>query len=295
MKKLIFFTIIMLIYCKEKESKIYESTPEALNYGSIIYASSEANCKNCHGIDYKGNGPEAKDLGIPVPDFTGKIPPEKTPINYFKAISVGTDKTIKNGVNYHAFYSLTDKAKWALSNYLYSLQKPLTGKDKEKRAEELNKAYKEIENIYSKNRKWYMGENTPSSEREKPIELNELIQKTNFSLEKDETQKTLTDEQKEKIFESRKLYQEGYFLYQNNCQSCHGIGGEGIQGSQLLGILENSRYDAIKGIARRKPSFVGIPKLTNLITKESIIQKHNYNFSDEQWNELIQYIKAITE
>ncbi|GIX41837.1 MAG: hypothetical protein KatS3mg129_1570 [Leptospiraceae bacterium] len=258
-KQLILVNIILtflLISCKDKKVKIYEPTPEALSYGSLIYASSEVNCKNCHGIDYKGNGPDAKDLDISVPDFTSKIPAEKTPLDYFKAISVGTEKTIKNGMNYHAFYHLTDKAKWALANYLYSLSKgPETAKEKEIRNQALITSWKEVEEIYKKNRKWYMGENTPSTEREPAPDLNEIIQKTDFTISQDVPVKIISEQQYEKVFKARELYEDGYNLYKNNCQNCHGLAGEGVPGAKLLGILDESRFDPIKGICKKKTIF----------------------------------------
>ena len=293
---LILTTSFVYINCKDSDQKIYEPTIESINYGSIVYASSEVNCKNCHGVDYKGKGPDAKDLDVPVPDLTGVIAPEKTPLDYFKAISVGTEKTKKNGLQYHAYYSLTDKAKWALANYLYSLaQEPKTNEEKKVRQESLAKAMKEVREIYSKNRKWYMGENTPSTEREPSPRLEELIQKTNFKTEQDVSVKIPTEKELEAVFVARQNYEEGYHIYQNHCQKCHGIAGEGVQGSQFLGILDHSRYDAIKGIARRKPAFVGIPPLRNNVKKEDVLKYHSYYLTEEQWNDLINYIKAITE
>ncbi len=301
MRKYIFLLIILTnflyqLHCK-REQQIYEPSPENISYGSLIYASSEVNCKNCHGVDFKGNGPDAKDLDIPIPDLTGSIAPEKTYLDYFKVISVGSEKTIKNGINYHAFYSLTDRSKWALAHYLYSLGKePDTPEGKKIRKDALKKADKEIHAVYSKNRKWYMGENKPATERENPIPLKELIQNTNFKPINDLPTNVITEKDITRVNEARIQFEEGYILYQNNCQSCHGIAGEGVQGSYNLGLLDESRKEPIRNIARRLPSFIGIPKISkDNVSKEIIYNKHSFYFSDEQWNDLINYIKAITE
>ncbi len=298
MKKLnILILLLAIIFCKNQNNSIYELTPESIHLGSKIYASGEWNCKNCHGVDLKGNGPDSKDLNVKVPDLTQKVNPEKTPLDYFKVISVGTEKTIKNGINYHEYYALTDKAKWALANYLYSMQKKLENeKEKEIRKEALNKSYQEVHEFYQKNRKWYLGKNTPSNQRAKSPSLNELIQNTNYKLEQEVSTTTLSEERINKVFKAREKYQDGYEIYKNNCQFCHGIGGEGVQGSYSLGVLEDSRYEPIKNIARRKSAFIGISDLKDKnVTQQSIINKHNYYFNDEQWSELLNYINAIME
>lgn len=290
------FILLYQIHCK-KEENFYTPSPELINYGSLIYASSEVNCKNCHGIDFKGNGPEAKDLEIPVPDLTGSIAPEKTYLDYFKVISVGSPKTIKNGINYHAYYTLTDKSKWGLAHYLYSLGKePNTSEAKKIRREALKKANEEIIQVYSKNRKWYLGDNKPATEREKAIPLKDLIQNTNTQLTSDISSYILSESDLARVIEARIQYEEGYYLYKNNCQSCHGIAGEGVQGSYYVGLLDDSRKEPVRNIPRRLPSFIGVPKISkNQISKEIIINKHSFYYSDEQWNEIINYIKAITE
>ncbi len=298
-KYIILILILILLYqiqCKKIE-QVYEQTPESINYGSLIYASNEVNCKNCHGIDFKGNGPEAKDLDIPVPDLTGVIPPEKTYLDYFKTISIGSQRTIKDGVNYHAYYSLTDKSKWGLAHYLYSMGKePESSEGKKIRKEAIKKANEEIVQVYSKNRKWYIGDNKPSTEREKSVPLNDLIQNTNIQLIGDLPLNILTEKDITRVQEARIQYEDGYILYQNNCQSCHGLAGEGVQGSYNLGLLEESRKEPIRNVSRRVPSYIGIPKINkNNISKEVIYNKHNFYYSDEQWNDLINYIKAITE
>ncbi|MFN3604384.1 MAG: c-type cytochrome [Leptonema sp. (in: bacteria)] len=300
-KNFLMIIVLVVIGCSNKEELVYEPTPEAIHLGSKIYASNEVNCKSCHGNDYKSNTSDAqeiKDSGVNVPDFTAEISPEKTPLDYFKAISVGTPNTGNEMFNYHAYYSLTDKAKWALANFLYSLGKePSTKEGKNIRKQALQKALQEVQSVYSKNRKWYLGKNTSSFERERPQPLDELIQKANYKIEKEESYTALKEEQIQKIFDLRKENYEGAFLYKTNCENCHGMAGEGVQGSLKINLLDESRSEPIKNIARRKSSYIGIPILeSNQIQREKIEKIHpEYLFTENQWNDLINYLKKITE
>lgn len=299
---ILFLVFFMGLYIGcSKEKPIYEATPESIHLGSKIYASNEVNCKNCHGNDYKSNTPDAKEIkdsGINVPDFTAELAPEKTPLDYFKAISVGTDKTGTQEYNYHAYYNLTDTAKWALANFLYSLGKePQSEEGKKQRKIALNKAQLEVYSIYSKNRKWYMGKNTPSQQREKSEKLEDLIQKTNYNVEKDVSISVVNNEQLKKQEKFQEENPEGYRLYKENCQSCHGKIGEGVQGQMDINVLDESRNSPIKNIARRKSAFIGIEALNaSKISKENILKAHKeLYFSEDQWNVLINYLKNIME
>ncbi len=299
MKRLNLIFIILLIsgYCKKTEKPIYMPTPQALNLGSLYYANSEGNCKSCHGVDYKGKGPDAKDLQVEILDFTSEIPPEKTPYDYFMAISIGTSKTVKDGYNYHQFYSYTDAAKWAMANFLYSLAKDPSDIEKKKiKQESYAKRMQEVKEFYKHNRKWYLGDNTPSIEREKSPALNEMIQKTNFQLATDYSFESLTEQRVNQIYEARENYEYGYYVYKYKCQNCHGIGGEGIQGVKSLGLME-SRSEYVREIARRKNSFISIPSLTKAkINQKTLNEVHpDIYLSEIEGIELINYLNAIVE
>lgn len=297
---IIIMTTFLFIGCKN-EVTVYESTPESLHFGSIVYASNEVNCKSCHGSDYKGNTSDAKELkekGISVPDFTGMIPPEKTPLDYFMAISVGTNNTKSGDYNYHAYYNLTDRAKWALANFLYSLgQQPKTQEEINKRKQALQTALQQIQSVYKTNRKWYLGLNTPSQQREKSKSLQELIQNSTFKIEQEIPFIQPTEEKIKKIIELQSEFKEGAFLYKYNCQHCHGIAGEGVQGEIKINVLDESRNEPVKNISRRKSAFVSIKPLSRDTLKKETIQKEHpyYNFTENQWNHLIQYIYKILE
>ena len=163
------------VACSSEKPPIYEATPDSLYNGSLYYASSEYNCKSCHGTQWDGNGPEAKNLekdGIKVPSFTDATPPEITPVDYFKAMTVGTANT-KKLPSGHAFQSHTDRGRWAMANFLYSLAPAVATKDQAKRQEAMTKAMEEAKQAYSESRRWNMGF-VPLAERPKSPKLEDM-------------------------------------------------------------------------------------------------------------------------
>ena len=106
-------------YCGESETQLIENpTAEEFHLGSLVYANE--NCSNCHGIDWDGVGaPEAASLkaaGTPVPNFLKMKDPQKTPVDYFKAMTMGTDKMPE-----HRYQHVTDRGRWAAAHFLFSL------------------------------------------------------------------------------------------------------------------------------------------------------------------------------
>ena len=167
--------ILAAAACGKEPAPIYKATADSLYNGSVYYASSEYNCKSCHGIAWDGNGPEAKGLkeqGIEVPSFTDATAPEVTPVDYFKAMTVGTENTtdLPSG---HAYQSHTDRGRWAMAHYLYSLAPPVSSKDKAKREEAIHAAMEEVKQAYASSRRWNMGF-TPLKERPQPPKLEEM-------------------------------------------------------------------------------------------------------------------------
>ena len=163
------------VACGTEPTPIYEATPDSLYKGSMYYASSEYNCKSCHGTAWDGNGPEAKALkeqGLEVPSFVDATAPEVTPVDYFKAMTIGTDNT-RDLPSGHAYQSHTDRGRWAMAHYLYSLAPPLAAKDRAKRQEAIHKAMQEVEQAYASSRRWNMGY-TPLKERPQAPRLEEM-------------------------------------------------------------------------------------------------------------------------
>lgn len=161
--------------CGTEPAPIYEATPESLYLGSVYAASSEYNCKNCHGTSWDGTGPEAKALkenGVNVPSFVDATAPEVTPLDYFKAITVGTKNT-KGLPSNHAYQSHTDRARWAMAHYLYSLAPAVAPKDRARREEAMNQSIQEARKAYAESRRWNMGY-VPLDERPSSPKLEEM-------------------------------------------------------------------------------------------------------------------------
>ena len=127
-----FFALIFLFShssCTEKKSSVkklpvYEASPRLLVFGSILY--NEAGCASCHGIQFDGRGPEAEELnqqrGLVTPPFRRDLPPKAIPYKYFQAMSQGTPS-----MKEHRYQSYTDRGRWAIAYYLYSLSTPIRG------------------------------------------------------------------------------------------------------------------------------------------------------------------------
>ena len=166
----------LVLACGEKGNEpVYLLNRQVLINGSIYY--NEAGCAHCHGIAFDGQGPGAKELkkerGLRVPDLRASIPIEKTPMDYFKSITMGT----KNYKEEHSYQSYTDRGRWALSHYLYSLSKPLKkSAEKIKRRQALLIMEKELKKIYAKKRRWEMGYQA-LEERPQSFKLEELLPK----------------------------------------------------------------------------------------------------------------------
>lgn len=299
---LLLLPAVAIVACK-KTPAIYESTPEALHNGSLYYTVSQYNCVSCHGTDFKGTGPEAKDLndrGIKVPDFTAPLSPSKTALDYFKAVTVGTENT-KSLPSAHAFQSHTDRARWAMANFLYSLGKPSSDEAKHKAAEAA--ALKEVKAVYDVNRKWYMGDNKPSADREKAPPFSELLSKAGFTPASEPSIVPVSDARRQTAAEAQANLPEGYALYRANCQRCHGSFGEGAQGSVTL-ISLPGEGEAVKGFTRRKPVQPTIPDLADADLKADALRsahegklafgQSDYGLNADQWEQLSAYLKSIT-
>ena len=166
---------IVIFACREKtEIPVYALNRQVLINGSLYY--NEAGCARCHGTAFDGKGPEAQDLqkerGLSTPDLKIKIPAEKTPIDYFKSITQGTKDYPQ-----HAYQSYTDRGRWAMAYYLYSLAKPLQdSKEKLKRRQALLAMQTKLKKVYAKKRRWEMGYK-PLEERPQSPKLEELRKK----------------------------------------------------------------------------------------------------------------------
>jgi mono/diheme cytochrome c family protein len=295
--------LALLVSC-QKQAPIYQATEEAKHNGSLYYSVSEANCKSCHGTDWNGQGPEAralKEQGLAATDFAAALAPEKTALDYFRAITIGTEKTKALPAG-HAFQNHTDRARWAMANFLYSLGKPSS--DEARRQTAITAANKEIQTAYANSRRWYMGSNKPSAEREKASTLDQMLSKAGFTPTGNISIVPVTDSRREATFHAQEDQLEGYALYRSNCQSCHGVFGEGSQGAVHLSSLDGEG-EGKGGYTRRKPVHATIRDLAEAGSlsaaalsagheeKDAFGQKQ-HALTAEQWDLLADYIKSIT-
>ncbi len=172
---LLFYIVWLFTACgKQKLKPVYISDRDTLIRGSLYY--NEAGCAVCHGIGFQGKGPEAeafaKEKGLAVSNFRVELEPEKTPLHYFKVITAGTTR-----YKDHAYQSYTDRGRWAMAHYLYSLSKaPKKEKDRILRRQSLMSMKRKIADVYAKHRRWEMGY-TPLSERPATLPLEYLLSK----------------------------------------------------------------------------------------------------------------------
>lgn len=167
-------------YCGESETQLIENpTAEEFHLGSLVYANE--NCSNCHGIDWDGVGaPEAASLkaaGTPVPNFLKMKDPQKTPVDYFKAMTMGTDKMPE-----HRYQHVTDRGRWAAAHFLFSLAPALRGSKADQRTLAITNAFAEAREAYARTeaqgkRRWELGYK-PYGEREPTPDLDALLKET---------------------------------------------------------------------------------------------------------------------
>ena len=173
------FLAIALIFiggCRRGSVSVYEPTPGALYEGSLYY--SAAGCQNCHGVRHDGKSDEVdylKTKNLTMIDFSAMRNPKKVPLDYYKAITVSTEAMRKAGEE-HAFQGQTDRARWAMANFLYSLAPKL---ESEERQQALRRARIEVEEAYRQaeargRRRWELGY-VPVDKRDKAPKLDDLI------------------------------------------------------------------------------------------------------------------------
>ncbi|MBI3396152.1 MAG: c-type cytochrome [Spirochaetia bacterium] len=296
----------LLAACAETEPPIYLPSAERLQLGAIYYA--QAGCYRCHGTAWDGNGQEAprlKQLGFTMGSFAAVENPAKTPIGYFKAVTAPVDyfaaykqklgeDEFKKFTDGHAFYSITDRGRWAISNFLYSLAPPLKGDKESKRQENYEKSLAEAKGVYDRFRKWEIGFK-PLAEREKaPAGLIAAAKK-----EESTSRASVSDERRNVSFESS----WGADLYKQNCKTCHGRYAEGTFGDgstsgPRFGIREcpgQPRNCAVYAETRDLAGAnVSAGALRDAHSKGSTYTPAFKSFTAEEWDALSGYLARLS-
>ena len=175
---------IFASFCSKKDSDlpVHEPSAQRLYEGSLYYA--KAGCHSCHGVAWDGKGSEAstvqKEKGLSPTDFKNMKDPAKTPASYFKAITMGNAALNKKDVN-HRLQHYTDRGRWAMANFLFSLAPRLSGAALDKRKAALARSQNEVRQAYARAeksglRRWELGYK-PAREREPIPNLKDLMKK----------------------------------------------------------------------------------------------------------------------
>lgn len=289
--KITFITLALLtaVGCDKQPRPVYEVSDERIFLGSALY--DKENCKSCHGIAWDGKGPDAASSAVPVPGFTGEVAADKTPVTYFKAITEGTQK-----LKTHSYVSLTDKGRWALANFLYSLRKPLPAEKAAEQQKNIAAAMADVRAIYAKQRRWEMGY-TPLTDRDRSPKLEEI----SANVPADGGPGVASDDRR-----TRSQSGPGADLYRTNCASCHGAYGEGRSVSMGMGVIPGKNME----VAGKPVNVNAMVSTRDLKTSDSIgsggalkgahpagsqIYPNFENFTEAEWNALSEFIRSTVQ
>ena len=276
------------------ESPVYTSIRDVIFQGSVYYA--QAGCAKCHGVQFDGQGPDAtatkNESGLTVPAFQGvTIDPTKTPLAYFKTITMGTIK-----MPAHSNQGYTDRGRWAMAHFLYSLTTKPLGAGAHKHEVALADADAEIRAAYASNRRWVMGYKKIEDRPQAP-KLDELLKLTTVA---EERAAAPVDEARR---ERRDRSQAGYAMYENNCASCHGLYGEGMVSSNRFGLIDcGPERKRQCGVYLSTPDFQNSGALGSVgafqgahdrVSSEGLNLRSFGNYSDDEWQDLLSYVKNL--
>lgn len=275
---------------------VYDSNREVIFQGSVYYA--QAGCAKCHGVAFDGMGPDAtatkNETGLTVSGFQGTtIDPAKTPLVYFKTITMGTEK-----LPTHSNQAYTDRGRWAMAHFLYSLTTKPSGSDAHKHESALASARTETREAYANNRRWVMGYKKIEDRPQTP-KLDELLKLTNVT----------EDRAASPVDEARVARRDrgisGYREYENNCASCHGLYGEGMASSERFGLIDcGPERKRQCGVYLSTPDFQnsaalgGVGAFKDAHDRASAEGQNLRSFShlsDDEWQDLLGYVKNLTE
>ncbi len=273
---------------------VYESDREVIFQGSVYYA--QAGCAKCHGVAFDGMGPDAtatkNETGLEMPGFQGTtIDPAKTPLDYFKVITMGTEK-----LPTHSNQSYTDRGRWAMAHFLYSLTTKPTGSDAHKHSAALAAADAEIREAYANNRRWVMGYKKIEDRPQTP-KLDELLKLTSVA----------EDRAASPVDEARIARRDpgatGHTEYENNCAGCHGLYGEGMASSQRFGLIEcGPERKRQCGVYLSTPDFQNSAALGGVgafkaaheqASAEGLNMRSFSHLSDDEWQDLLSYVQNL--
>ncbi len=299
---------VMMSACSGgKEPPVYTVTAERMYEGSLYYASSD--CAKCHGVKWDGDGPDAtrlKKIGLTPTNFT-RANPDRSPADYFQAItgpavffqshpaakSEEGGKELSRMAVSHAYLAYTDRARWAVANYLFSLNGPVAEKDQEKHDTSLERGARDTERAYASGRNWEVGYTRDTTASP---DLNTLIPKA--GIVEEESLGQVSDERRIVSLE----FGRGADLYRNNCAQCHGNYGQGGVSSIRFGLIPEAKSSAILNRQRavhltavdfaQSPALGSVNAFKDGHTNGGVSSAYQ-NFADEDWQELYVFVKRL--
>lgn len=251
-------------------SQVLTSSAEVLKQGKAIY---EVQCSVCHGSLGKGDGPGGAMMNPKPRDFTsgfwrygGGL------LGVAKTITVGSPGTPMPG-----FANLGLGERLALSHYVRSFGKKL----EEDKTEEVEGLKKEL----GLDKAGQGSVTAPSAGSKLPIAfvMKQLAKPQTAIPDQNVSEKSAAD--------------LGEFLYQKNCQSCHGVNGRGGIGVSLINVnppvyLKTRSFSKGEGawITSREAFIDLISKGLPGQGKPGIA-----HFTEQEWGELYRYVQGLKD
>ena len=282
------FAGLLFANCGEATAPAYQVADDTLYLGSLHYARS--GCADCHGPQWDGAGPGASQMrkqGLKTPGFAAST--DRTAVDYFKSITMGTER-----MPAHTYQQFTDRARWAMAHFLFSLSKP-----SEKQLSAMKNQMAEVRQAYELAdkrgyRRWELGYQ-PAPEREGTPDLDELMRDI-----KVEDEFSVGVHRALPYRDDGNTYEDpGAALYANNCARCHGLRGEGATGDRF-GLVDCPKRGGRKcGVFLSTQDFRDTESLSSL---ESFRSAHGSlggvaqgfrSMSSDEWNSIYVFVKNL--
>lgn len=286
-------TAALFAGCKPTEKAVYVDDAQVRFQGSIYY--SQAGCAGCHGAQFDGQGPdngELKARGIVTPGFQGvELPPARTPNDFFKVITMGTERLPS-----HAYQSYTDRGRWAMAYFLYSLTKAPVGAKAAEREAALAAARSEAMEAYSRSRRWEMGYK-PIGERAPAPALKDLM--VAAPAVEQRSAGAVDSARRDRFANAASDPAAG--VYARNCAGCHGEYGEGRSAAQRFGLYpctNEGRYCGAylsTGDFRSAAAMASVDRFREAHNAEATLNLRGFDsWTDEEWAELYAYVQTVS-
>ncbi|MBX7057271.1 MAG: cytochrome c [Leptospirales bacterium] len=280
-------------HCRPADKPVYANDAEVRFFGSVMYNS--AGCASCHGVLFDGHGSDTAELsarGIVTPGFRdAEIPPARTPNDFFKTITVGSERLPS-----HAFQSYTDRGRWAMAYFLYAMTKQPVGAAAAERNAALAAAASETRTAYAASRRWEMGYK-PIGERPASPDLQSMLGAANPV---DQGSAGAVD-QARRDSAAQLADHPAAEVYARNCSGCHGAFGEGRGAAQRFGLYSCKADGRLCGAYLSTADLRSAPGAASLASFRGAHADSNAlhvsgmdSWTEDEWNDLYSYVRGLT-